>query len=130
MMKDKTMSDFDAKLTQPLTKEDEAFVTDSIDKTGYYRSVFRSLSGKGSVARIFTWVGIFALRAGLVFCIWMFFQVGNTRDQILFASLAVMLNSDQIALKMQFNMQLNRRAVTREIKLLQLNIAKIMADVK
>lgn len=120
------MTDFDTKLAQLLSEEDEAFVTDSIDETGYYKSVLGSLSGQGSGLRILTWIGIYAVSAGLIFCIWKFFQVDTTREQIMFAAAAILLNSAQIALQMWFNMQLNRRAITREIKLLQLTVAKAM----
>jgi len=118
------MTDFDEKLAKLLSEEDEAFVTDSIDETGYYKSIFNSLSGQGSQIRIITWIGIFVICGLLFFCMWKFFQVDTTRDQILFAALVIMLNSAQIALKMWFNMQLNRRAITHEIKRLQVMVAK------
>jgi len=124
------MTDFDAKLAQLLSEEDEAFITDSIDEAGYFRSVLGSFSGQGSGLRIFTWVAIMVWGAGLIFCLWKFFQVDTTREQILFATLAIMLNSAQIALKLWFNMQLNRRAITHDIKWLQLTVAKAMAESK
>jgi len=118
------MTDFDIKLAKLLSEEDEAFVTDSIDETGYYKTLLDSLSGQGSTIRVMTWIAIFVFCALLFFCIWKFFQVETVREQILFATLVISLNSAQIALKMWFNMQLNRRAITHEIKRLQLMIAK------
>jgi len=75
------MSDFDQDLKQLLSEEDEAFIMDPIDETGFYTSVLKSFKGPGS-------------------------------------------GSAQIALKLWYNMQLNRRTITREIKLLQLALAK------
>ncbi len=118
------MSDFDQKLKQLLSEDDEAFITDAIDENGYYKTVLGSLKGQGSTIRIATWISIFVICGLLFFCVWKFFHVETTRDQILYASLVILLNSAQIALKMWFNMQLNRRIITHEIKLLQLALAK------
>jgi len=92
------MDEFDQKLKNLLSEEDENFITDAIDETGYYRSVLQSFKGQ------------------------------TTRDQILFATLALSMNSAQIALKLWYNMQLNRRTITREIKRLQLTVAKAVQD--
>ena len=118
------MSNFDEKLEQLLSEEDEQFIADSVENTGFYSEAFGSLKGRGSGLFIYTWVGILIFGVVLIFSIWKFFQVETIREQILFASLAVMANSAQIALKMFFNMRLNRRAIIREIKRLQLAITR------
>jgi hypothetical protein len=121
--KEKKMSDFDKDLKDLLSAEDEAFIADHLEETGYYTEVFGSLKGRGGAMHLLTWIGILAASAGLIFCIWQFFHADTTRDQILYAMFAVLLNSAQIALKMWFNMRLNRRAVIREIKRLHLALA-------
>lgn len=118
------MSDFDKRLMELLSEEDEAYIADAVAEQGYYTSVFKSLKGQGSGMRILSWVGIFIFSGLLLLAIWQFFQAVSVRDQILFASLAVMLNSAQIALKLWFNMQLNRRAITQELRRLQLVVTK------
>jgi len=118
------MSDFDKRLMELLSEEDEAYIADAVDEQGYYTSVFKSLKGQGSGMRILSWVGIFIFSGLLLLAIWQFFQAVSVREQILFASLAVMLNSAQIALKLWFNMQLNRRAITQELRRLQLVVTK------
>ena len=52
----------------------------------------------------------------------MMFTAETTREQIIYAALAVMLNSAQIALKLWFNMQLNRVALSKKIRRLQLAV--------
>lgn len=121
------MSDFDKRLTELLNEDDEAYIADAVDEQGYYASVFKSLKGQGSGMRVLSWVGIFIFSALLFVSIWQFFQAETVRDQILFASLAVMLNSAQIALKLWFNMQLNRRVITQELRRLQLVVTKSTA---
>lgn len=118
------MSDFDEKLKQLLSEDDEQFIANSLEETGFYSEAFSSLKGQGSNLFIFTWLGIIIFGVVLIVSIWTFFHVDTLRDQILFASLAIMANSAQIALKMFFNMRLNRRAIIREIKRLQLAIAR------
>jgi len=118
------MRDFDQDLKQLLSEEDEAFIMDPIDETGFYTSVLQSFKGPGSGMSVMAWIGIMIFCFILFFCIWKFFQAETTRDQIMFAAMVVMMNSAQIALKLWYNMQLNRRTITREIKLLQLALAK------
>ncbi|MFK7889098.1 MAG: DUF6768 family protein [Gammaproteobacteria bacterium] len=118
------MTDFDKKVQALLESSEDHLVSDAIDENGYYQSAFASLKGKGSGMRVMSWIGILIFSALLLLCIWQFFQATTTRDQILFASLAVMLNSAQIALKMWFNMQLNRGAIIGEMQRLQLALLR------
>jgi hypothetical protein len=118
------MSDFDKRLTQLLSEEDEAFIADAVDEQGYYSSVLKSFKGQGSAMSILTWVGIIIFGSLLIFSIWKFFQADTVLDQILFSASAIMLNSAQIALKLWFNMQLNRRTITQELRRLQLVMLK------
>lgn len=118
------MSDFDQKLKALLSAEDEAYIEDALEETGFYAEMFASLKGSGNAMHILTWIGIMIFGGLLLFCIWKFFQAETTRDQIFFAASAILLNSAQIALKLWFNMRLNRRAILREIKRLHLAIAR------
>jgi len=116
------MTDFDDKLKALLSEEDAAYVTDTIDETGYYKYAWNSFRGQGSGMRVTAWVGIL-LTAGLaILFIYLMFTAETTRLQIIYAALAVMLNSAQIALKLWFNMQLNRVALSKEIRRLQLAV--------
>ena len=122
------MSNFDEDLKKLLSEQDEDFITDAIDETGYYQSVIKSFKGQGSFMSILSWIGITVICILLFYFIWKFFHAETTRDQILFAALVIMMNSAQIALKLWYNMQLNRRTITRDIKLLQLTLAKAMKE--
>jgi len=81
------MSDFDQDLKQLLSEEDEAFIMDPIDETGFYTSVLQSFKGPGSGMTMMAWVGIMIFCFILFFCIWKFFQAETTRDQIMFAAM-------------------------------------------
>lgn len=114
--------DFDTKLKALLSEEDAGYVADAIDETGYYKAAFGSLRGQGSGMRILSWGAIFVMCAILFYALWQLFTVDDTRLQIIWAAIAVMANSGQIAFKMWFNMQLNRRVLSQEIRRLQLAV--------
>ena len=116
------MSNFDEDLKKLLSEQD------AIDETGYYQSVIKSFKGQSRFVSILSWIGITVICILLFYFIWKFFHAETTRDQILFAALVIMMNSAQIALKLWYNMQLNRRTITRDIKLLQLTLAKAMKE--
>lgn len=120
----KTPPDFDRKLAGLLSEDDSAFIDAALKEPGYYTEAFDSLKGPGRGLFILTWAGIILAGVMLIYCIWQMFGADNLRSQILFATFAVMLNSAQIALKLWFNMRLNRQAMMREIKRLQLAIAQ------
>lgn len=114
------MTNFDDRLQAVLSADDQAYIQDTIDETGYYQSAFASLRGPGSVLRILVWIAVFICSGVLFFCMYKMFTVDTMREQIIYASFMVLANSGQIAFKLWFNMQLNRRAITHEIKRLQL----------
>lgn len=122
------MGTFDDELKKLLSEEDETFITDTIDEAGYYSTAFSSLKGQGSGLRIGSWIAVAIACSLLFFCIWKFFEVETVKEQIFFASAAVLLNSGQIAFKLWFNMQLNRRAITQEIRRLELVVAKTLSS--
>lgn len=121
------MSDFDKTLKDLLSAEDEAYLAENLQEQDYYKEAFGSLRGPGKGLYIMTWTGIIIAGFALIFCVWKLFQVTTTREMILFATFAILLNSAQIALKLWFNMRLNRQAIMTEMKRLQLAVAKIGA---
>jgi len=119
------MTDFDKDLKALLSAEDKAFVTKHLGEEHFYSEVWGTLKGQGRGFYIMTWAGIFVFGFALIYCVWMLFQVQTTRELILFGVFAILLNSAQIALKLWFNMRMNRRAMITEMKRLQLAVAKI-----
>lgn len=116
------MTDFDAKMKALLSEADADFIGDTIDETGFYKASWESLSGTGSGMRKMAWGAIMVFSAILFVAIWQLFVATDLRTQIIWATIAVMTNSAQIAFKMWFNMQLNRRALSHEIRRLQLAV--------
>lgn len=119
------MSDFDKTLKELLSVEDEAYLADNLEEENFYSEAWGSLKGPGKAMYIMTWIGICIFGVGLIFCVWKLFQVQTTREMILFGTFAVLLNSAQIALKLWFNMRINRQAIVTDIKRLQLAVSRM-----
>ncbi len=118
------MTDFDDRLRTALSAEDEKYVADHLSEKGYYAEVLSSLKGPGSGMNILAWVGILVISAILIYCLVMAFQAETVRETILYATIAIMANSGQIAMKLWANMRLNRRAVMVELRKLRLELAR------
>lgn len=116
------MSDLDSRLEQLLREHDSTLEAPQAEEN-FYKEVLGSFRGEGSGMRIMTWVGILIFGGLLIYCVVQLVLAETTRDQILFGSFAVMLNSAQIALKLWFNMRLNRRAIVAEVRKLRLDLA-------
>lgn len=116
------MTDFDQKMKALLSEEDADFIGDTIDETGFYKASWESLSGTGSGMRKMAWGAIMVFSAVMLLSIWQMFVADNLRIQLLWMTFAILGNSAQIAMKMWFNMQLNRRALSHEIRKLQLAV--------
>lgn len=117
------MTNFDQNLKSLLSEEDDAFIGDAVDETGYYQYAWGSFRGQGAGMRILAWAGILLWGGLTIWFLYLMFTADTVRDQINYGVLAVMLNSAQIALKLWFNMQINRIALSRELRRLQLVVA-------
>ena len=117
------MTDFDTAMKDILSEADAEFIGDTIDETGFYKSVFGSFKGQGRGMSVMTWSGILIFSAILILSLWQMFAADTVRMQIIWGVFAVLANSAQIALKLWFNMQLNRRTLSHEIRRLQLIVA-------
>ena len=110
------MTGHDEKLEAAL----RAMGSDPIDETGYYRDAFASLKGEGSGLRIAAWIGTIIFSAATLYCFYKMLTVEPLDHIIKYGIGALAFSQGQIALKLWCNMQLNRRAVTREIRRLGL----------
>jgi len=117
------MSDFDQKLQELLGAEERDLLDSNFEEEGYYTEVMSSFRGKGRWIRIGCWFGVFVCCSVLFYAAWMFFQVQSTKDQIMCAAIAIMMNSAQISLKLWLHQRMNRRAVLIEIQRLRVELA-------
>lgn len=102
------MDDFDKAL-------ESALRADPIDERGYYREAFASLKGEGSGLRIVAWIAVFIFSAVTLYCFYKMLTEEPLDYVVKYGVGAVIFSQAQIAMKLWFNMQLNRRAITGEI---------------
>jgi len=119
------MGQLEQDLMSLLSVEDEAYLARNLKEENFFKEVFGSLKGPNKAIYIMTWIGIMIASFGLIFCVWKLFHVETTRDMVFFGAFAIMLNSAQIALKLWFNMRLNRQAIVTDIKRLQLAVSRM-----
>lgn len=110
------MSNYDERLEAALRD----LGPDPIDETGYYRTAFESLRGTGAGLRLTAWAAILIWSAGLIYCLIQLFLTDDLVLLIRYGVFALLFMQAQIAMKLWFNMQLDRRAVTAEIRRLGL----------
>jgi len=118
------MSDFDKHLRTALSEEDTKFIEEHLDEASYYKDIRRSLRGSGGNLNLIGWVAVLVISGLLIVFLVSAFQATTTREQILFATLAIMANSGQIAFKIWLNMRMHRHSITLEIRKLWFEIAR------
>ena len=74
---------------------------------------------------IMIWIVVLALAVASVFCVYSFFTAEDTRDHILFA-IGALLASQMIGhIKLWYYMEMNKNTHTREIKRVELQLARM-----
>ncbi|MEN7341977.1 MAG: DUF6768 family protein [Pseudomonadota bacterium] len=114
------MSDIDSQLKALLDPKDGA--PETLSEPNFYREVWESRHGEMGGMVLMTWAGIIAFGSGLIYCVYRMVKATDVESLVLFAAFAIMLNSAQIALKLWYNMRLNRTAILRELRRLRLDL--------
>ncbi|MEL7298245.1 MAG: DUF6768 family protein [Pseudomonadota bacterium] len=114
------MSDFDARLKSVLDADEDAPTV--VREPNFYREVWESQHGDMRGMVLMTWAGILMFGSGLIYCVYRMFQETDLQTLVMFAAFAIMLNSAQIALKLWYNMRLNRTAILKELRRLRLDV--------
>lgn len=102
------MDDFDNQLKH-------ALAADPIDERGYYRDALASFRGPGSGLRRLALVGTLVFSALLLLFLFKMMTAPSVDQMVVFGVWTVLCSQAQIALKLWFNMQLNRRALSRAL---------------
>ncbi|MCH8830657.1 MAG: hypothetical protein IID45_13860 [Planctomycetes bacterium] len=121
------MSDIDKKIRQALVAEDSALFEEFREEQSMLEMVADTFRGRHRWLVVMVFVATSVFVALSVFCGIQFYRADGIRELILWAGgfgfslLAVMAN------KIWFWMELNKNAVTREIKRVELQIAQLAA---
>ena len=118
------MTDLDSKIREAL-KESGVDPPDLESEETLRAQIAETFRGKLRGLTILAWVEQLIFFLLTIFVAVRFFQVESTRDLILYATLFLACLWATVAIKMWFWMLLNKNAITREIKRLELQVATL-----
>ena len=119
------MTDFDDRLRTALDADDEAFLSELESERGMFAQIGDTFSGPlGGWAKLI-FVILFPMSAFMLYAVWQMFTVEGPRELILW-SVGALAGAIAVGLvKQWFFERMNLMAILRELKRIELRIAKI-----
>lgn len=119
------MNKLDQAIHQALSAEDKAFLA-SVEQSPIEEAL-GTFSGKWGALNVFAALITFAAFAAAVYCAWNAFTVTAVRETVLWSAGALLGMLAVAMLKMYFWMEMNKNVTLRELKRLELQIARQVA---
>ena len=119
------MSNLDDSIHDALLEELRGNTTDVDKEASLREQIAETFRGRSRWFAIISWSSVFVYGVLAVICAMRFFQVATTRAQLAYGILFVACITLAAILKIWYWMLLNRNAITREIKRLELEIAQL-----
>ncbi len=120
------MSKLDDAISQALSAEDAAFLAKFEDQSPFHEAL-GTFSGKWGAMNVFAAIVTFAMFAGAAFCAWNALGAADVRETVLWSAGAVVGMLAVAMLKMYFWMEINKNVTLREVKRLELQLARLVA---
>jgi hypothetical protein len=121
------MTNLDQAIRQALSAEDAEFLAKFEKEQPLHEQMLGAFSGPLGGWNIFAALITFGMFGAFCYCIWQFFQASELRD-LIFWSAAALFSAIAVAmLKMWFWMEMHKNQVLREVKRLELQIARLAA---
>lgn len=118
------MSDFSKTLNQALTEDEESFLRRLEDEPGLFEQVGNAFQGKLKFWTAYAFVMSFIIFFGAIYCFWQLLNAETTREMILWATGTWCLLLSVGLTKIWFWMRMNHIGMLREIKRIELYLAK------
>ncbi len=122
------MSDYDRRLKDGLTAEDEAFLKDIEDRRGLFSQVGDTFTGPLAGWTVFAWVLSFIFFGFSVFCFYKLAGAQVWREGLLWMSGALAGWISVGLIKIWFWLRMNHLATLRELKRIEFRITGLSAD--
>lgn len=119
------MSNLDQAIRDALSKEDADFLARFQKEDPIYEQVFGVFVGRNGALNMFAAALTFAIFVAAVYCAWNLFTVTDVRESILWGLGVIVAMIAVGMLKLYFWMELNKNAVLREVKRLELQVARL-----
>lgn len=121
------MTNLDQAIRQALSAEDAEFLARLDDRQSPVAEALGTFSGRWGLLNAFAALITFALFGAFVYCAWHAFAVAEVRETVLWSGAALIAMLGVAMLKMYFWMEINKNAVLREVKRLELQVARLAA---
>jgi phosphatidylserine synthase len=124
------MNELDKKIREALRKEDAEVFEDFSGEPSVFEMLMETCRGRHrwlSILGAF-WTLVFFVLG--IFAAFQFFDAEQTRDLLMWAAACILCMSAVSMLKVWYFMEMNKNAITREIKRLELQIARLAARIK
>lgn len=121
------MSNLDRAIRDTLSKEDAEFLSRFDEQSTPVGEVLDTFRGQWALMNAFAAVITFALFGGFVYCAWHMFAATDVRGTVLWSVGAIIAMLGVAMLKMYFWMEMNKNVVLREVKRLELQVARLAA---
>jgi hypothetical protein len=118
------MTNLDAAIRQALSAEDAAFLA-KMEKETPIDEVLHAFTGRWAYLNVFAAIITFASFGGFVYCAWNLTQTVDVRETVLWSAGALMMALFVAMLKMWFWMEMHKNQVLREVKRLELQVARL-----
>lgn len=122
------MSKLDQAIRDALSAEDAAFLAKFEDQSPV-NEMLSTFGGKWGAMNVFAAVITFAMFALAVYCAWNAFSTTDVRETVLWSAGAVVGMLSVAMLKMYFWMEMNKNVTLREVKRLELQVARLRSGV-
>ena len=124
------MNELDKKIQEALRAEDAELFKDYAEEPSVFEMLMETCRGRHRWLNILGafWTLVF-LVLGIVAAV-KFFSAEGTRDIVMWAAACIVCVSAVSMLKIWYFLDMNKNAVTREIKRLELQIARLAARIK
>jgi len=121
------MTTIDQAIRQALSAEDAEFLAKFEKDQPLHEQVFGTFSGSMGALNVFAAIITFAMFGAALYCAWNMFGAEDVRETLLWSVGVVLAMLAVSMLKIYFWMELNKNAVLREVKRLELQIARLAA---
>ena len=120
------MTNLDQAIRQALSAEDAEFLA-KFEAQSPLNEAIGTFSGKWGAMNIFAALITFVLFGVFVYCAWNVFTVADVRETVFWSAGAIVAALSVAMLKMYFWMEMNKNVMLREVKRLELQIARLAA---
>lgn len=120
------MSKLDHAIRQALSDEDAAFLA-KFGEQSPFEEALGTFSGKWGAMNVFAALVTFAMFGIAAYCTWNAFSAAALRETVLWSAGGLLAMLAVAMLKMYFWMEINKNVVLREVKRLELQVARLAA---